>query len=255
MEGGSLAAILGERTERLHGGKVSSSTLEAVLISPTNYRPGGDKTEHLVVTLGTHPWCTSSWQPIYYRIWQARFGSGEPKLLLNENEIGFIAEPIQVSVWPEDVLIEYAVSSIDAGVHNRRQIRHYVVKRGTIQRVDPVVLGPRDFADHWLSGPSNEILGRTAANVRTALENWRRKFKGPFEFIGPTHHCTQERDLWQVGVQNPESERPLGYFLMRWRPPYHFSMVGVSEHPWPNCAEKDRQADEFRTLFPDRDWH
>lgn len=112
---------LGERTERLHERKVSSSTLEAVLISPTNYRPGGDKTEHLVVTLSTHPWCTSSWQPIYYRIWQARFGSGEPKLLLDENEIGFIAEPIQASVWPEDVLIEYAVSSIDAGVHNRRQ--------------------------------------------------------------------------------------------------------------------------------------
>ena len=56
-------------------------------------------------------------------------------------------------------------------------------------------------------------------------------------------------------MQDPDKEKPLGYFLIRWRPPYHFSMVGVSEQPWPNCTEKDPEADEFRTLFPDRDQH
>jgi len=224
--------------------------LRAVLISPTNYDPGGDKNEHLVVTLGTYPWCSSNWQDVYYRIWQTKAGAGQPKLLLDESEIGFISEPVQASVGPSEALIEYAIDSNDPGVHNRRQIRHYVLKQDTLERVDPFVLGPRDFADHWLDGPSKEILGRTAAEVRTAFETWRRKHKSHFEFIDPTHHCMQQRDLWQVGVKNLETQLPLGYLLIRWRPPYQFSLVGLSEHPWPNCTEPDPKADEFRTLFP-----
>jgi len=52
--------------------------------------------------------------------------------------------------------------------------------------------------------------------------------------------------LWQVGFDFEKAQ----YFLIRWRPPYHFTMVDVSEHPWPDCAEEDREADEPRTLFP-----
>ena len=229
--------------------------LQAVLISPTNYRPGGDKFEHLVVTLGTYPRCSSNWQPVYYRIWRTTLSGGNPRLLLDENEIGYISEPVQACVWAGDVLIEYAVGSADMGVHNRRQIRHYVMEHDSLKRVDPVVLGPRDFVDYWLTAPLKEVLERTPASMRPAMQNWRGKSKGPFEFIEPTHHCTDRRDIWQVGVRNADTEQPLGYFQIRWLPPYHFSMVGVSERPSPNCAQEDRQADEFRTLFPDRDWH
>jgi hypothetical protein len=176
-------------------------------------------------------------------------------LLLDENEIGYLAEPIQAAVWADDVLIEYAVGSIDVGVHNRRQIRHYTVEKGTIERIDPVVLSPRDFVDHRMRSPSKEILEQTVPDVRAALDNWSQRFKGPFEYIYPTCHCTQKPDLWQVGVQDPESGRPLGYFLIRWRPPFHVSMAGVSADPWPDCTEEDPEADEFRTLFPDRDHH
>ena len=87
--------------------------LQAVLISPTNYRPGGDKFEHLVVTLGTYPRCSSNWQPVYYRIWRTTLSGGNPRLLLDENEIGYISEPVQACVWAGDVLIEYAVGSAD----------------------------------------------------------------------------------------------------------------------------------------------
>ena len=82
--------------------------LQAVLISPTDYRPDGDKTAHVIVTLGTYPWCSSNWQPIYYRIWQSYAGR-PPAPLLDGNEIGYISEPIQAAVWADDVLIEYAV--------------------------------------------------------------------------------------------------------------------------------------------------
>jgi hypothetical protein len=226
----------------------------SVLISPADYRPDGDKTAHVIVTLGTYPRCSSNWYPIYYRIWQTK--SGEPtKLLLDENEVAFLAEPIQAAVWADDVLIEYAVGSIDGDVHNRRQIRHFAVKQGMIERIDPVVLSPRDFVDHWISGSSKEVLAQTAPDLKAALDNWSRRFKGPFEFIDPACHCTQKPDLWQVGVRDPTSERPLGYFLIRWRPPYHFSMAGVGAKPWPDCTGEDPEADAFHTLFPGKDYH
>ena len=39
------------------------------------------------------------------------------------------------------------------------------------------------------------------------------------------------------------------YFLVRWRPPYRFTMVSVSDRPSPDCTEKDPEADEARSLF------
>src|ERR1039457_500249 len=65
-----------------------------------------------------------------------------------------------------------------------------------------------------------------------------------------TMHC-QTPDLWQVAleaynVQNdlaPESER---YFLVRWRPPYHFTMMNISDKPFARCDQNDPEADQWR---------
>jgi hypothetical protein len=227
--------------------------LQDVLISPTDYRPDGDKAAHVIVTVGTQPpWCQSNWYPIYCRIWQTR-ADGPPKLLLDENETGWIDDPINAAVRPDDVLIEYDVAARDG--LRRRQIRHYAVGRGTIERIDPVALSPRDFVSSWMDGPSEEAIARSGPGVKGALDFWRRAFESVPAFVEPTYHCKQKPDLWQVGIQDLESERPVGYFLVRWRPPYHFSMAGVSQSPWPDCTEEDPEADEFRTLFPDRDRH
>jgi hypothetical protein len=81
--------------------------LWAVLSSPT-------KSGDIIVTLGTYPWCTSNWQPVYYRVWHAK-ADGPPKLLLDKSEIGYISAGIVGAVSLGDVLIEYAVASIDGG--------------------------------------------------------------------------------------------------------------------------------------------
>jgi hypothetical protein len=53
--------------------------------------------------------------------------------------------------------------------------------------------------------------------------------------------------------RNFESE-PTVYFLVRCRPPYHFTMVNISDKPWPRCTEKDPEADAWRTLFATQAW-
>jgi hypothetical protein len=50
-------------------------------------------------------------------------------------------------------------------------------------------------------------------------------------------------------LENSKVKEHNEYFLVRWRPPYHFTMVEVSGHPKPACTEEDREADEPRTLF------
>jgi len=239
--------------------KYFPQTLYAVLISRSNYDKGADRSEHLVLTLGRDPWCTSNWHPVYYRLWQTKSSYREPKLLLDEREDAFVADypPIQGSVGPSDVLIEYTVGSIDGGVHSRREIRHYVVNEDKIERVDPIALSPRDFVDEWVHHPWAESSRWSEPGVRAALRTWHEKRKGPLvfgEFAYPTLHCAQKPDLWQVGIHFTGKEDTHEYFLIRWRPPYRFTMAGASDHPWPGCAQEDAEADAPRTLFPVQDW-
>ena len=74
------------------------------------------------------------------------------------------------------------------------------------------------------------------------------------EFIDPAMHCPESPDLWQERIHFAPLENGPGrefdeYFLVRWKPPFHFSMIEVSDHPKPGCTEGDKEADEPRTLF------
>lgn len=71
-------------------------------------------------------------------------------------------------------------------------------------------------------------------------------------------HC-QRPDLWQVGITPADEKKnfepkPEVYFLVRWRPPYHFTMVGAADKPRADCNQPDPEADEWRTLFSNQEW-
>ncbi len=67
-------------------------------------------------------------------------------------------------------------------------------------------------------------------------------------WISPSLHCALEPDLWQVDTDADEGKEHV-YFLMRWRPPYQFTMLSASDHPRPDCKEKDIEADDLHSLF------
>jgi hypothetical protein len=71
-------------------------------------------------------------------------------------------------------------------------------------------------------------------------------------------HC-HTPDLWQVAVTPSNAKKdfqpePDVYFLIRWAPPYHFTMVDISNKGWPRCTQKDPEADAWRTLFNTQEW-
>ena len=165
------------------------------------------------------------------------------------------------SVDREDILVEYSAQSIDGGVHNREVIRHYKIMGDEAKRLDPLALSPRDFVDEWLTHDwISEAALWSESTHRVALrDTYKRLHKDMMfgSFLGPTMHCSAAPDLWAVGVDlsdppTPSKEAKGVYFLVRWRPPYRFTMVDVSDHPYPTCSKKDSEADERRSLFPPR---
>ncbi len=208
-----------------------------------------------VLTLGTSPWCSSNWQAVYVRLWTLSTAGNEPRLLLDKAETGYLGasdEPVQGTIGHDDVLAEYEVGSLDGGVHSRRRVLHYACRSDGVERIDPVALGPRDFVEEWLAQPWAESSRWSLASARDALEKTHRE-TGRDEFIGPTRRCRMP-DLWQVGLGATRGKQAPIYFLVRWRPPYRFTMIAASHKPAPTCAEEDPGADEERALFPTRDW-
>ena len=227
------------------------------------YENGRESGPPFVMTLG-HLWgCASTWHDVTYRVW--RVDKPRPKLLIDGLEpawmrtgtfiVGSISQRYDHKTV--DALIEFTQGAIDVGVHNREVVRHFVIDGDRITRVDPVALSPRDFVDEWLRRPWEESA-RWSASValKQPYNNLHSNF-GSAQF-GETMHCATP-DLWQVSLTPTDSKRnfaelPKRYLLVRWRPPYHFTMVGISDKPWARCTEIDPDADAWRTLFNTQDW-
>jgi len=229
-------------------------SLQSVQISP--YSQSND---YLILTLGSRPWCSSNWHPVYYRVFRPG-PDPEAKPLVEGEDWAFISAPIEGSITTTDALIEFSISSVDGGVHNRKLIRHYQIDHDKVIRIDPLALSPRDFVDEWLAHNwTPEVLRWTEQAARLNSRAWHEKLHKELvsgQFIYPTTHCKTSPDLWQVGIDfsdppTPYDKPPVGtYFIVRWRPPYRFTMVRVSDRADPKCIEEDRDADEPRTLFP-----
>jgi hypothetical protein len=210
----------------------------------------------LVMTLGNDWGCASTWHTVYYRVW--RVDATRSKLLIDRSDfawlragsyiVGSIGQDWTNQSAPADVLIEFTEASIDGGVHNREAVRHYLIDGDKVRRVAPVALSPRDFVDEWLTQPWTDSAAWSASQ---ALRQWHGKLQigGVGGEFGRTMHCDTP-DLWQVDL-GPESDT---YFLVRWSPPYRFTMVNVADKPWPLCKQVDREADQWRTLFNTQEW-
>jgi hypothetical protein len=231
-----------------------------VHVSGPDYSDGADRTALLVMTLGWHRWCTSNWQDVYYRAWRIKSTYPAPKLLIDGSEWAFRAhEPeIKGSVGFNDVLIEYTIAGSG---HSREEVRHYRISPDDkVTRIDPLALGPFDFLEEWRLRSWETSAMWTEPSSRQKLEPLHQRLQPEvgLEPYMPTTHCSDRPDLWQVVIDLGDRSRvgePLpAFFLVRWKPPFRFTMVDASDHRWPACDELDPQADEPRTLFPSQDW-
>ncbi len=155
------------------------------------------------------------------------------------------------------LLIEYSTRTTYTDFQVRRIVRRYVLRGGSLERDAPLALRPVDFVDEWIRSDWPAASEWTTAGVRaSALEGMHRKENFEGGDYGRTMHCEVWPEHLQVELYwsdlQPQGmvDRKHMYFLVRWLPPYRFSMSGVRDHPWAGCTERDPTADETRTLFP-----
>ncbi len=231
-----------------------------------SYEAGRPAGSAYILTLGNEWGCASAWHRVYYRIWRVDpLGStilvdesGDAYLRSESFIVGSIVNSPMHFSGPVDAVIEFTQRSVDAGVHNREAIRHLLIDGDRVHRVGPVALSPRDFVDEWMTQPWSESQ---AWSLSSDLSKWHQVLHGDFvggDFVGATTHC-QQPDLWQVGFEPHDAKKnfapePNVYFLIRWMPPYRFTLTDVSRNPWPRCTQADPEADMWRTLFSTQDW-
>jgi hypothetical protein len=247
-----------ETNEYTEGKYVPLNFLGILLSSRDYLRRGADPNVRLLLMLGRDPaYCESNWYNVYYRVWQLRIDRSEAKLLLDGGEEAFLGDWVDGNVSPQEVLIEYGTRTTYTDFEVRPVIRHYVLRSGALVREAPLALRPRDFADEWMRTDWAVSSQWTEAGVNaSSLRRMHRKENFEGGQYANTVHCEKRGEHWQVGLVwtnfNGKTmvETKHLYFLVRWLPPYRFSMAGVSDHPWSGCTEEDPEADEPRTLFP-----
>jgi hypothetical protein len=150
--------------------------------------------------------------------------------------------------------------SIDGDIHNRAHVLRYRAVASVVERVDPVALQPRDFADEWLTRPWTEMESRSAGAGRGKLKAWHEFLAGDFvagEFT-IVQACKEKPGLWQVGIdldwiKGKETPEPLSvFFLVRQADQYRFQVTGIGFDRQEGCPGDGRPGEESPSLFPQR---
>jgi hypothetical protein len=148
--------------------------------------------------------------------------------------------PLLGRVLPNDVLFEFTNGGFASG-DPHKAVRHFTIDGGTATQVDPIAGRPHDFVLEWLGAPWAESRLRTESASLEAAHTQLHRLNNVGDFPDPTLRCTSGDDLWQVSTHLFEG--PKRYYRVRWRPPFTFTLVGVSENPYPDCTVPDDRGD------------
>ena len=184
----------------------------------------------VVLALGSRPGCASGFEPVYYRVW--RIGkAGTSQLLLDESKFANVGEepPIHGSLTSTEVSVKFVLGGTEWGFP-WRATRHYSIDGQRVVQTGPTVVTPRDFVEEWLDAP-------LIKKASPGLDAWQRKLhraNGAGDFPDPPLHCPGSADLWQISTRLTRD--PLKtLFLVRWKEPYEFQMVQVSQESQSLC--------------------
>jgi hypothetical protein len=201
----------------------------------------------LILTLGSRAGCIPAYIPVYYRAWQVNADFGDAKALIDAKETALDGyPPIRGRVGPDDVLLEFTVGGIGYG-DSHKAVRHFEIHDRQARPVDPIATTPRDFVEEWISGEWAQSGFRSASAALKQRHMKVHRTDGMGDFPDPAMRCKSGPDLWQVGTHWHEG--PKTYYLVRWTPPYKFTLMDVKDRPFPDCTIADPKGDQHPELF------
>lgn len=216
-------------------------SIHDVLISAPDASGG-----RLLATLGSQTICGGAFKDLYARAWRMDADYRAARVLDWTAHANDAYPPIHGRVGPDAVLLEYTAGGLLSGeVHTA--VRHFRIDRGTATQIDPIAGLPRDFVVEWLSAPWDAMRGRSES---PSLETWHAELHrndGVGDFPEATFRCGAGVDVWQVSTHLYEG--PRRYFRVRWRSPYSFTMVDISDRPHPDCTVADSRGETYTNLL------
>jgi len=217
-------------------------TIHDVLISPLDAIGG-----RLLMTLGSQTICGGAFKDVYARAWRLGSDDGPAPMLDWTAHANDAYPPLQGRVLPDDILFQFTAGGLLSG-DTHTAVRHFKITQGAAIQVDPVASLPRDFVVEWLTAPWAESRARSEPASLEASHAQLSRLDGVGDFPDETvRRCTAGADVWQVGTHL--YERPKRYYRVRWRIPYTFTMVGVSETPYSDCTVEDPRGETYSNLL------
>jgi hypothetical protein len=216
----------------------------------------------LVNALGYSPWCSSNWQVLYTKLWQASKNTTTPPALIDRQDSLYMGDDFVAGahLTNHDLLVQFMSSSIDGTMLVRPHILHYQIgPKHALARMGPVALDPQAFVDEWLTSPWVDASRWLSPSADKSALAWlhvaERHDHVAGEFDGPPKRCRMSTSLWQVTF-NEDTDQDLvpKYFKVEWTAPYDFSLVAASTNPFPGCDEKAAPQSTIGTLFPPQGW-
>ena len=156
------------------------------------------------------------------------------------DSLHFLRLPELLLTLPESVFGPARLGDILSGSHHLHGL-------AVITQVDPIAGLPRDFVVEWLSAPWEQSRSRSESTSLEARHAQLHRRDGVGDFPDSTVRCTAGPDFWQVATHL--YERPKSYYRVRWRNPYTFTIVGISETPYPDCTVADSRGEIYPNLL------
>jgi hypothetical protein len=200
----------------------------------------------LVLSLGSQTICGGAFKDLYARAWRLD-AAGESALALDWTaHANDTYPPLQGRVFPDAVLFQFTTGGLLSGdVHTA--VRRFRIDGTVAAQMDPVASLPRDFVAEWLSAPWSESRTRSASASLEARHKELSRSDGVGDTPESTRRCSSAPDLWQVATHL--YEKPKRYFRVRWSDGYRFTLVDVSEKPFPDCTLEDERGESYPDLL------
>lgn len=196
-----------------------------------------------VMTLGNMDWCSSSYYPVYVRLWRATPGEGSPKLLLDRADAAWLAggdpltPPITGRVTLSEAYFEFARNT-RLSLENPSVSVHYSIRGDTLTRVDPLATDPGAFVLEWLDESWSQSRRWITANP-AKLEPWHQVLKSGRYYVEypAIHACRDQPSIWQVtlDLKSAGAESVGLHVLVERQSPDRFVVRDIRSTPRTDC--------------------
>ncbi len=168
--------------------------------------PADKNGQFFVVTANTHPWCTSFWNMISYRVFRVGANPYQPKILF-QGEEDIYQGHYTITIHPAKFWIIFSgnpseyqkISEYDGTISTH--ILSYDVNGEQVTGIDFV---PEDYLLKWSELSWEDALKWVDPALRSKLHPWHtrlREIKEDAYSFSVLTSCKDNPDIWQIGIQ------------------------------------------------------